>query len=307
MHRFRITGVSAGKPNWWKLLSTPPASAVSETNSRNGNVIRSRSVVSANLAGCVDRARREHRRDQSAPKHAQRGDDQQHAAERAGRARDQSFSSSWLRVSLTSVNTGTKAVENEPSANSRRMKFGMRNATQNASVVAFAPNTSAIDHARAPGPRIRETKVVAAEASASSAAGWAGSCAAAGDRGSRTRPWHATPASRLTPVAMNRPSIYASSANRIIPIFFRIRSLEFHLGQHQVRQEARRQSVSTQRQRNASRARCCAPRSRRSQGDRRQGQGRRRSRLQDRRADHGPLRRARPDPQEQGRRATRAA
>ena len=50
-----------------------------------------------------------------------------------------SFSSAWLRFSLISVNTGTKAVENEPSANSRRMKLGMRKATKNASVIAFAP------------------------------------------------------------------------------------------------------------------------------------------------------------------------
>ncbi len=45
MHRLRITGVSAGSMNWWKLLSTPPASAVSDTNSRNGKVTRSRSLV----------------------------------------------------------------------------------------------------------------------------------------------------------------------------------------------------------------------------------------------------------------------
>jgi hypothetical protein len=35
----------------------------------------------------------------------------------------------------------TNAVENEPSANSRRMKLGMRNATQKASVPALAPRS----------------------------------------------------------------------------------------------------------------------------------------------------------------------
>jgi len=38
------------------------------------------------------------------------------------------------------VKTGTKAVENDPSANSRRRKFGIRKATQKASVAALAPN-----------------------------------------------------------------------------------------------------------------------------------------------------------------------
>ena len=50
------------------------------------------------------------------------------------------FRSAWGRVSFTWVNTGTKAVENDPSANNRRRKFGIRNATQNASVAALAPN-----------------------------------------------------------------------------------------------------------------------------------------------------------------------
>ena len=89
MHRLRITGVSAGRPNLWKLLSTPPASAVSETNSRNGNVMRSRSVVRRELLRLVDRARCETARDEPGTEHAERGDDQQHAAERAGRARDE--------------------------------------------------------------------------------------------------------------------------------------------------------------------------------------------------------------------------
>ena len=70
-----------------------------------------------------------------------------------------SFSSAWLRVSFTSVNTGTKAVEKEPSANRRRMKLGMRKAMTKASVAADAPNTWLIATSRA-SPSTRETMVM---------------------------------------------------------------------------------------------------------------------------------------------------
>ena len=69
-----------------------------------------------------------------------------------------SFNSACERVSLTSVSTGTKATENEPSANRRRMKLGMRKATQNASVAALAPNAQAMAISRT-RPRTREMKV----------------------------------------------------------------------------------------------------------------------------------------------------
>src|SRR5574337_843713 len=67
--------------------------------------------------------------------------------------------SSCVPVSLTSVNTGTNAVVNDPSANSLRMKLGMRNATQNASVAPVAPNTMLIDMSRT-SPSTRETIVM---------------------------------------------------------------------------------------------------------------------------------------------------
>jgi hypothetical protein len=44
---------------------------------------------------------------------------------------------------LYSLITGTKACENEPSANSRRRKFGILNATSQASMKALAPNAVA--------------------------------------------------------------------------------------------------------------------------------------------------------------------
>ena len=44
---------------------------------------------------------------------------------------------------------GTNACENAPSANSRRSRFGMRNATKNASVAKPAPNARAMKKSRA--------------------------------------------------------------------------------------------------------------------------------------------------------------
>ena len=44
--------VNAGNANRWKLLSTPPASAVNDTSIRNGNVIRNKSAVSLNFSCC---------------------------------------------------------------------------------------------------------------------------------------------------------------------------------------------------------------------------------------------------------------
>ncbi len=144
MHRLRITGVSAGIANFWKLFSAPPASAVSDTNSRNGKVSRNRSTSSPYLAGSPASA--------SANSQAICGVKIMPSAVSTSNTppsvpdtRDiSSRRSACGRVSLTSVNTGTNAVANEPSANSRRRKLGTRNATQNASVVALAPKVMVI-------------------------------------------------------------------------------------------------------------------------------------------------------------------
>ncbi len=53
MHRLRMTGVSAGIAKRWKLFSAPPASAVNETNNRNGKVRRNRSTSRVCLTGSV--------------------------------------------------------------------------------------------------------------------------------------------------------------------------------------------------------------------------------------------------------------
>ena len=51
----------------------------------------------------------------------------------------------WLRVAASK---GTKAWEKAPSANKRRKRFGMRNATLKASVAALAPKLAAISCSR---------------------------------------------------------------------------------------------------------------------------------------------------------------
>ena len=60
---------------------------------------------------------------------------------------------------LYSDNTGTKACENAPSANNRRSKLGMRNATKNASVVMPAPKLRAMTVSRTK-PRMRDNSVM---------------------------------------------------------------------------------------------------------------------------------------------------
>ena len=160
MQILRMTGARAGSAKRWKLLRTPPASAVSDTNSRYGNVSRSRSVVSASFSGsssapgakvnasCGAKINPIAVMTSSTPPSV--------PATRAVSSRN----SAGLRVSLTWVNTGTKAVENDPSANRRRMKFGMRNAMTKASVAALAPKTWLIAMSRA-RPSTREIMVIA--------------------------------------------------------------------------------------------------------------------------------------------------
>src|SRR5260221_11911397 len=70
-----------------------------------------------------------------------------------------SFVSVSPRRVLYSERTGTKACEKAPSANRRRSRLGMRNATKNASVARPAPNSLAIRTSRT-NPRMRDTSVM---------------------------------------------------------------------------------------------------------------------------------------------------
>ncbi len=159
MQRLRITGVNAGMPNRWKLFSAPPASAVSDTNRMKGKVSRSRSTVRPNFSAS-DSAPRLNRVAicgvNTSPSAVTTSSTPPSVPETRAIS---SFRSACGRVSLTSVNTGTNAVENEPSANSRRMKFGIRNATQKASVAAPGVNVVPIAMSRI-NPSTRETSVM---------------------------------------------------------------------------------------------------------------------------------------------------
>ncbi len=159
MHRLRMTGVSAGIANFWKLLSAPPASAVSETNSRNGKVSRNRSTSRPCLAGSVSTPL-ENRVASWGAKISASAVTSSRTPPRVPATRDiSSRSSAWERVSFTSVNTGTNAVANEPSANRRRRKLGTRKATQKASVTALVPNVVVMTRSRT-SPNTREIMVM---------------------------------------------------------------------------------------------------------------------------------------------------
>jgi hypothetical protein len=132
---------------------------VSETNSRNGKVSRSSSTVSANFFGSSS-APGENSMVTWGAKISPIAVTTSSTPPRVPDTRDiRSLSSAWLPFSFTSVNTGTKAVENEPSANSRRMKLGMRKATQKASVAALAPKAALIAMSRT-SPSTREIIVM---------------------------------------------------------------------------------------------------------------------------------------------------
>ena len=65
------------------------------------------------------------------------------------------WSPCWVRLS---ARMGTKACEKAPSANRRRSRLGMRNATLKASVVALAPKAAAISSSRT-RPVMRDARV----------------------------------------------------------------------------------------------------------------------------------------------------
>src|SRR5574337_1303173 len=122
MHRLRMTGASAGNAKRWKLFSAPEASAVSETNSRNGKVSRSKSIVRSNLCGWSS-APGSNTVASCGAKISPSAVTTSSTPPRVPATRDISRRrSSCVPVSLTSVNTGTNAVVNDPSANSLRMK-----------------------------------------------------------------------------------------------------------------------------------------------------------------------------------------
>jgi len=83
------------------------------------------------------------------------------------------------RCSLVAASTGTKAWLNAPSANRRRNRLGMRNATLKASVSTFAPNIDAMSKSRT-SPVMREARVSKETVEAALRSDTGGSVCAAG-------------------------------------------------------------------------------------------------------------------------------
>ena len=159
MQILRITGASAGSAKWWKLFNTPADSAFNDTKKMNGKVSRTRSVVRSNLCGLSSAPGANIEATCGAKIMPSAVTSSSTPLSVPDTRASSSFSSSREPVCLTSVNTGTNAVENDPSANRRRMKLGMRKAMTKASVAALAPNTWLIEMSRI-RPRTRETIVM---------------------------------------------------------------------------------------------------------------------------------------------------
>ena len=126
-------------------------------NSAYGNVTRSRSV---NMAICAGSKFGAMTRASCGASRMTMAVSTSRAAVRVPATRStRALTSSALRVALYSASTGTKAIENEPSADSRRMKLGMRKATKKASIIPPAPKTLAYTWSRT-SPDSRDRKVM---------------------------------------------------------------------------------------------------------------------------------------------------
>ena len=141
--RFISTGLSAGTANRPQVLRMPPASAASEMNSAYGKVIRSiaaaRSPCGVPAPKPGAKAGMIHGAASTASAVSTISAASRVPATRSTRA----LTAAWSPRALYSARTGTKAIENEPSAESRRRKFGIRKATTKASIAGLAPNTAA--------------------------------------------------------------------------------------------------------------------------------------------------------------------
>ncbi len=123
----------AGTPKRLDALSTPIACAASATRSRNGNIVRVMVTASSSFPGTSAKCGTSHRTSCGAKiipaAHRLPTTIISAVATRfANRA-----ASSLVRVDRYSVNVGTKALDNAPSANRSRVRLGMRNPSMNAS------------------------------------------------------------------------------------------------------------------------------------------------------------------------------
>ena len=141
MDRFSSTGVKAGTAKRRQVFSTPDAKAISDMHRMYGNITRVIQTAAPNSAS------------RAAPRSPlAMADTTQGAATMPTSVTSISASVSSSATRSSSVRTsssdrllraapriGTKACAKAPSANNRRSRFGMRKATQNASVMGPAP------------------------------------------------------------------------------------------------------------------------------------------------------------------------
>src|SRR5699024_515065 len=152
------TGVNAGTENRPQVLRMPPANAVSEMNNRYGNVSRSMATAKSNWS-----------RDSANPganTYTSTGAANTPTTVMASKIKPSvpattstsSCTSAVDSFSRVADKTGTNDCANAPSANSRRMKLGILNATRNASICGPAPNSTANSTSRA-NPNTRDVRV----------------------------------------------------------------------------------------------------------------------------------------------------
>ena len=154
----RNTGVTAGTANLPKLLSMEPANAVNDIKKIYGNVIINSCVDNSYLIGSSKKP--------GANNMIKSGAASIPIAVMNNRMPPNvpdvsaiKFFSDWSGEFLYSANTGMNACEKAPSANKRRRKFGILNATKNTSAPIPAPNILAMTISLKK-PKIRERKVI---------------------------------------------------------------------------------------------------------------------------------------------------
>ena len=152
--RFSKTGVTAGTANRFHVLSTPAASATKDMKPMYGNITRV--INTAESKSCSPEA----------ITHTSTGAPAMPSSVVATSAQKSTVATASIRPRVAAspsadrlaANMGTNACEKAPSANNRRSRFGMRNATLNASVCALTPKLEATINSR-PSPVTRETSV----------------------------------------------------------------------------------------------------------------------------------------------------
>jgi len=187
MPTFMSAGAIAGTANRPRAFSMPIAAAASATSGSIGSITRVSSTVSSILPGTEANPAANARTSHGAASQpiAHSANSTEPSVIMSWRPNAQA-SSSPRRCSI-SVNVGTNAEDIAPSANRSRSRFGIRNATLNASVANPAPNRIAIACSRT-RPMTRESSVAAPTVPALRATRSSSLTRCASVRGGRRRP-----------------------------------------------------------------------------------------------------------------------